>query len=317
MDIPIQKATIIKAHELVKPYIFKTPVLTSPYFNESIGGELFFKCENLQATGSFKIRGATNAILSLTNEERTKGIATHSSGNHGQAVARAANLAGTKAFIVMPSNAAEIKKRGVLAHGGEIVECEPSLEARMTTLKRVIERTGAMEIHPYNNYHVVAGQATAAKELIEEVQDLDVIVTPVGGGGLLSGTALAARYFSSHTHVIGGEPQGADDAYRSFRSGKIETSQENTIADGLRATLGDKTFGIIRSHVHDIIVVTDEEIIHAMQLLWNQMKLVVEPSAVVGLAAVLKQKANFRNKRIGIILTGGNVDLSKAFALLL
>ena len=256
-----------------------------------------------------------NAALLLAAEDRARGIAAHSSGNHAQAVARAAKILGIKSYIVMPSNSSEIKRRGVKGYGGEIFLCEPTLEAREKTLKEVINRTGATEIHPFNNYDVIAGQATAAKELIEEISNLDVIVAPVGGGGLLSGTALAAKFFSPATHVIGAEPAGADDAFRSMQSGKIEPAASNSVADGLLTSLGDKTFQIIQNDVKEIITATDKEIIAAMRLVWERLKIVIEPSAAVPLAVVLKAKEKFSGRRVGIIFSGGNVDLEKACSL--
>jgi threonine dehydratase len=311
----ISKNDIETAHERIKSYIFKTPVLTSDVLNAMAGAELFFKCENLQQIGAFKARGAMNAVLSLSPEVRAKGVATHSSGNHAQALARAAHIMGIKSYIVMPSNAPEIKKRGVLSFQGEIFECKPNLASREATLLQVVQRTGATEIHPFNNHEVITGQATAGKELFEEISDLDIVMPPVGGGGLLSGTVLAAKYFSPSTNVIAAEPEGADDAYRSLQSGKIEPSQSNSIADGLLTALGEKTFAIIRDNVQDIVTVSDDEITAAMRLLWENLKVVVEPSGAVPLAAVLKSKEKFRNKRIGIILSGGNVDLGRAFKL--
>jgi threonine dehydratase len=310
------KQTILDAHERIKPYISHTPVMTSQSINELAGCQIYFKCENFQKVGAFKSRGAMNAALSLTPEQRAKGLATHSSGNHAQALARAAKILGTKSYIVMPRTAPEIKKRGVRSFGGEIFECEPNLKARESTLLDVIAKTGATEIHPFNNYEVIAGQATAAKELFEEVKALDIIMTPVGGGGLLSGTALAAKYFSPSTAVIAGEPAGSDDAYRSMKSGKIEEAQSQSVADGLLTTLGDKTFPIIRDNVKEIITVSDEEIIQAMRLIWERMKIIIEPSCSVPFAAVLKEKEKFKGKRIGIILSGGNVDLERALKLM-
>ena len=310
------KQTIIEAHERIKSYISHTPVMTSQSINERAGFNVFFKCENFQKVGAFKARGAMNAALSLSPEQRTKGIATHSSGNHAQAIARAAKILGIKSYIVMPRTAPEIKKRGVLGYGGEIFECEPTLQAREATLAEVIKKTGATEIHPFNNYDVIAGQATAAKEFFEEVGPLDVIMAPVGGGGLLSGTALAAKYFSPSTIVIAGEPTGSDDAYRSLKSGKIEQAQSNTIADGLLTSLGDKTFPIIQENVKEIITVTDDEIIDALRLVWERMKIIIEPSCAVPLAALLKEKERFTGKRVGIILSGGNVDLERVLMLL-
>jgi threonine dehydratase len=253
-----------------------------------------------------------NAVLSLTKEEQKKGITTHSSGNHAQAIALAAKTVGTNAYIVMPSNAPDIKKNGVKALDGEIIECEPTLEARESTVQQVIERTGATFIHPFNNYDVIAGQATATIELIAEVPNLEVIMAPVGGGGLLSGTALAAHYLLPNAEVIAGEPEGAADAILSFKSGKIEKAPYiKTIADGLMTNLGDKTLEIIRMYVTDIIVVSDDEIISAMKLIWERLKIVIEPSCAVPLASLLKQKERFAGKKVGIILTGGNVDLGK------
>lgn len=307
----VTKQNIEQAHERIQPYIHRTPVMTSASVDEIAGCKLFFKCENFQKVGAFKARGAMNAALLLTSEERAKGIAAHSSGNHAQAIARAAQILGIKSFIVMPHTAPEIKKKGVRGYDGEIFECEPNLPSRESTLLEVVKKTGASEIHPFNNYDVIAGQGTAAKELFEDVADLDVIVAPVGGGGLLSGTALATKYFSPKTIVIAAEPEGADDTYRSMQSGKIEPSQSNSIADGLLTSLGDKTFPIIRDHVKEVITVSDSEIISAMRLIWERLKIIVEPSCAVPLAAVLKSKEMFLNKRVGIILTGGNVDLEK------
>lgn len=310
----INAQTIAEAHERIRPFILRTPVLTSATINELAGCEIYFKCENLQHIGAFKARGAMNAILQLSSEERAKGVATHSSGNHAQALARAAKMMNTRAYIVMPRTAPEIKKRGVRSYGGEIFECEPTLEARETTLKGVIEKTGAAEIHPFNNYDVIIGQATAAKEFFEDVQP-DYLIVPVGGGGLLSGTALATKYFSPQTQVIAGEPAGADDTFRSIRSGKIEPSQSDTIADGLLTKLGDKTFPIIHEFVKEVITVSDEEIVSAMRLAWEQLKVIVEPSGVVPFAAVLKAKEKFRGKKVGVIFSGGNVDLDRAMKL--
>jgi threonine dehydratase len=310
------KQTIIEAHERIKTYISHTPVMSSQSVNERAGCQVFFKCENFQKVGAFKSRGAMNAALSLSPEQRAKGIATHSSGNHAQAIARAAKILGIKSYIVMPRTAPEIKKQGVRGYGGEIFECEPTLQAREATLAEVIKKTGATEIHPFNNYEVIAGQATAAKELFEEVGQLDVVMAPVGGGGLLSGTALAAKYFSPETMVIAGEPSGSDDAYRSMKSGRIEQAQSKTIADGLLTTLGDKTFPIIHQNVSEIITVTDDEIIDAMRLVWERMKIIIEPSCAVPLAGLLKEKEKFKGKRVGIILSGGNVDLEKVLKLM-
>lgn len=303
---------IKEAHERIKPFIHQTPVLSSTSINELAGCEIFFKCENFQKIGAFKARGGMNAVLSLSKAEQEKGITTHSSGNHAQAIALAAKTVGTKAYIVMPSNAPIIKKNGVKALNGAIIECEPTLEARESTVQQVIDRTGATFVHPFNNYDVIAGQATATVELIAEIPNLQVIMAPVGGGGLLSGTALATHYLLPDAEVIAGEPEGAADAILSFKSGKIEKAPYiKTIADGLMTNLGDKTLEIIRMYVKDIILVSDDEIIAAMRLIWERLKIVIEPSCAVPFAALLKQKERFAGKKVGIILTGGNIDLGK------
>lgn len=311
----ITKENIQQAHARIKPYVKNTPVLTNEVINKMAGCELFFKCENLQHIGAFKARGAMNASLSLSKDDLAKGVATHSSGNHAQALARAAKLLGVDAHIVMPRTAPEIKKKGVRYFGGKIYECEPTLEARETTLASVIEKTGATEIHPFNNLSVIEGQATAAVEFFEQTH-LDYLLTPVGGGGMLSGAALATHYFSPQTIVIAGEPEGADDAFRSMQSGKIEPVKPDSIADGLLTTLGDKTFPIIRDYVNKVITVSDQEISDAMRLLWEELKVIVEPSGAVPFAAALKNKKEFAGKKVGIILSGGNVDLARAFKLM-
>jgi len=310
------QADIEAAHDRIRPYIHHTPVMTSAGLDERAGCTLYFKCENFQKVGAFKARGAMNAVLSLSPEARAKGVGTHSSGNHAQALARAAQLLQIPSYIVMPSNAPEVKKRGVRGYGGQIFECAPTLQARETTLAGVIEKTGAAEIHPFNNYDVIAGQATAARELIDATPGLDVMVAPVGGGGLLSGTALAARYFSPGTTVIAAEPEGADDAYRALQSGQIETSQANSVADGLLTSLGDKTFPIIRDGVKEVLTVSDAEIIAAMKLIWERMKIIIEPSCATPVAVILKYPEKFAGKKVGVILSGGNVDLSRALQLM-
>ncbi|MCB0491528.1 MAG: pyridoxal-phosphate dependent enzyme [Cyclobacteriaceae bacterium] len=309
------KDDLLHAHERIKSFIHQTPVMTSGSIDAIAGCRVFFKCENFQKIGAFKARGAMNAVLNLTEEDRIKGVATHSSGNHAQALARAAKIMGIKAYIVMPSTAPEIKKKGVRAFGGEITECEPTLEARESTLAKVVAETGATEIHPFNNYDVMAGQATAAIEMFDETEELDFVLVPVGGGGLLSGTLLAAKYFSPKTKVIAGEPEGADDTYRAVKSGKIEKSQANSVADGLLTSLGDKTFPLIKEMVNEVITVSDKEIIEAMRLIWERVKIIVEPSCAVPFAAVIKEKEKFLGKKVGIILSGGNVDLGRAFKL--
>ncbi|HYE53878.1 MAG TPA: pyridoxal-phosphate dependent enzyme [Chitinophagaceae bacterium] len=306
----ITRDSILDAHERIKPFIHKTPVLTCRAIDEMCGNQLFFKCENFQKVGAFKARGAMNAALSLSKEELDKGVATHSSGNHAQALARAARTLGVPSYIVMPRTAPAIKKTGVLGYGGQVFECEPTLAAREETLAQVVERTGATEIHPFDNEKVIEGQATASKELFSEINDLHFIITPVGGGGLLSGTSLSAKFFSPATRVLAAEPEGADDAFRSMQSGKIEPSQANTVADGLLTNLSLRTFGIIREHVQEVITVSDAEIIAAMRLIWERMKIIVEPSGAVPLAAILK-RGELKGKKIGLILSGGNIDLQK------
>lgn len=306
-------AQLERAHARIKPYIHRTPVLSSQSINEMAGARLYFKCENMQKVGAFKMRGATNAVFSLPEAEREKGVATHSSGNHAQALALAARLAGIPAYIVMPENAPKVKVAAVRGYGAEVIFCQPTLQAREDTLDEVVARTGAYFIHPYNYYPVIAGQATAAMELFEQAENpLDILIAPVGGGGLLCGTALAAHYFSSATQVISGEPAGADDAWQSLQAGRIiPQTGPDTVADGLRTSLGDKTFAIIQEHVKEIIRVSDAEIIAAMRLIWERMKLVVEPSAAVPLAAIIQTKEKWAGKHIGMILTGGNVDLEQ------
>lgn len=304
------KKTLIQIHTRIKPFIHRTPVLTSQLLNDMSGANVFFKCENFQKMGAFKMRGAANAILSLSEAERQKGVVTHSSGNFAQAVALAAKQLGVKAYIVMPENAPQVKKNAVRAYGGEIIESESTPAAREAMADKIQKETGATFLHPSNQDEVIYGNATAAMELLEDHPDLDVIMAPVGGGGLIAGTALAAYYFSKNCKVIGGEPAKADDAYRSLNSGKIELNETvNTIADGLRTNLGDRNFPIIQKHVEKIIRVEEDEIINAMRLIWERMKIIIEPSCAVPFAALLKEKHQFKNKNIGIILSGGNVDV--------
>lgn len=301
----------------IQPYIHRTPVLTCQTLDQMAGASLFFKCENFQKMGAFKMRGAANAILQLTDEQRKRGVATHSSGNFAQAMALSAQMLSIPAYIVMPSNSPEVKKAAVRGYGGEIIECEPTLAAREATLAQVVERTGAAFVHPFNDDHVILGQGTAALELLQDVDNLDFIISPVGGGGLLAGTALAAHHFSPKTKVWAGEPAGANDAWQSKEAGKIiPQTNAQTIADGLRTSLGDKTWPIIRDYVAQIVLVEEAEIIASLRLLMERMKIVVEPSGAVALAAVLKERKALAGKRVGIILSGGNVDL-KAIATLL
>lgn len=306
-------AVIEAAQCRIHPYIHRTPVLTCQTLNQISGAEIYFKCENFQKIGAFKARGGVNAVLSMSSEEQARGIATHSSGNHAQAIAYAASVVGTKAYIVMPDNSPDVKVKAVRGYGAEVTFCVNTPEERESTLKAVVARTAAEFVHPFNDYRVIAGQATAAKELIEDVPgEFDVIMAPVGGGGLLSGTALSTRYLSPNTSVIAGEPEGAADAVLSFQTGNIERAPYvKTIADGLLTPLGDKTLPIIREYVSEILVVSDAEIIEAMRLIWERMKIIIEPSCAVPFAALLKNKAQFSGKKVGIILTGGNVDLGR------
>ena len=310
LTFPTQK-DLDQAHARISAYVHRTPTLTSETADRLVNSKLFFKCENFQKVGAFKYRGATNKILGIGGDQRSRGVATHSSGNHGQAVALAAKKQGIKAWVVMPENAPEVKKKAVHQYEAEVIYCQPTLEAREEAVEQIISKHGATLIHPYNDLEIVCGQATAAKELIEDTPDLDCILCPVGGGGMLSGASLSAKYFGSRIEVYGAEPTGADDAYRSFHTGEIIPSVEpDTIADGLLTSLGDITFPIIHQHVSDILTVNDQETISAMAFLWERMKIVVEPSAAVPFAAVIKNRSLFENKKVGIILTGGNVDLT-------
>jgi len=304
------KEDILDAASRIGNYVHKTPILSSENLNSMFACQLFFKCENLQKAGAFKSRGAVNAVFSLQDEELANGVGTHSSGNHAAALSRAAALRGIDAQIVMPSNSSKVKIAAVKHYGGNITFCEPTLSSRETTLKKVIEKTGALEIHPYDNPRIIAGQATAAKEVFDKIKGLDYILAPVGGGGLLSGTALAAKFFSPGTLAIAAEPEQADDAYRSFKKKKFVPSvKPNTIADGLRTSLGEWTFPIIMQNVDDIVTVGEAAIVEVMKLVWERMKIIVEPSSAVPLAAILQNKLNHRDKKIGIIFSGGNVDL--------
>ncbi|MBL4715535.1 MAG: serine dehydratase [Bacteroidetes bacterium] len=306
----ISKEELLTTSQRIRPFIHQTPVLTSTNLDKLTSAYCFLKCENFQKMGAFKMRGATNAILQLTVEQKENGVATHSSGNFAQALALAAKLNDIKAYIVMPTSAPSVKKEAVLGYGGEVIDCAPTLQAREETLKRVVKETGATFIHPYNDYDVIAGQSTATQELINEYPNLDYIISPIGGGGLISGTALATQYFSPNTTVIGAEPTGADDAYRSLEKGEIVPSiHPNTIADGLLTSLGDKTFPIIKQLVSEIILVEETEIIQAMKFIWERMKLIIEPSSALAVAAAIKNKDQFNGKKVGIIISGGNVDL--------
>lgn len=311
-DILPGAADIRSTHNRILPFIHRTPVLSSDTLDRMTGAKLFFKCENFQKIGAFKIRGATNVVKSLHADELALGLCTHSSGNHAQAVAYAARAAGVPAYIVMPSNAPDVKKRAVEGYGAQVTYCEPTLAARESTAQAIVDRTGAHFIHPFDDYRIIAGQGTAAKELLEDTARIDMLLAPVGGGGLLSGTALAAKHFAMGVRVIGCEPAGADDAFRSYRDRvRYPSEQPKTIADGLLTGLGERTFGIITQHVHDVVTCTEEGIVAAMRLLWERMKIVVEPSSAVPLACILEGKIDVAGKNVGIILSGGNVDLGK------
>ena len=298
------------AHERIRPHIHRTPVFTNNSLNELSGAELYFKCDNFQKAGSFKIRGATNTVEQLTIEELSRGVATTSSGNHGAALSMAVTRRGGKTKVVMPNNTPKIKVNNVERNGGEVVWCEPEQESRESVLKELIEETGAVVVHPYNDERIMAGQGTCAKELLEDHPELDVIVSPVSGGGLLSGTLLSSKALNTDIQVFGAEPAEADDAYRSLKLGKIVPNETiNTICDGLRAQIGGLTFPVISDLVDDIITVTEEEIIDSMRMIWERLKMIVEPSSSITLGAVLKNKDKFNGKKVGLIISGGNVDL--------
>jgi threonine dehydratase len=307
---PFDLAAIRAGHQRIRSHIHRTPVLTSSRLDEACVASLFFKCENFQKVGAFKARGATNAVFSLDDAIAQRGVATHSSGNHGAAVARAAELRGIPAHIVMPSNSAKVKIRAVEGYGAQIVFCKPTEAARDVACAEMIKKTGATLIHSFENENVIAGQGTAAVELLEDVADLDLVMCPVGGGGLLSGTAVAAKSMRPKIKVIAVEPANADDAAQSFRAGRrLVTEKKSTIADGLRTNVGEPNFAIIQRYVDDIVTVSEEAIISAMRTIWETMKIVIEPSAAVPYAAILERAIDVKGKRVGIILTGGNIDL--------
>lgn len=312
MPMTITLQTIREAHARIKPHIHRTPVLSSSILNAQIGGELFFKCENFQKVGAFKARGACNAVLSLTDDEARRGVVTHSSGNHGAALAWAARLRGIKATVVVPDNAPAPKKRAIAAYGADIVYCAPNVVAREAAVSKLIEEHGYFLIHPFDNDQVIAGQGTASIEMLEEIPDLDMVISPLGGGGLLSGTSIAAKAIKPSIKVFGGEPRGADDGYRSFTSGIRVTEQTPaTICDGLRTTLSERTFNIIRANVDGIGVASEENVIKAMRMTWELLKIIIESSCSPPLGAILEGNIDVKGKRVGIILTGGNVDLDK------
>ena len=308
----ITKEAVELAAKTIEPYIHRTPVLTNKSINELTGIDFYFKCENFQKIGAFKIRGGMNATLSLSPAQLKNGIATHSSGNHAQALAYAAKTLGIQAYIVMPKSSPQVKIDAVRGYGANVIICESNQAAREAALEKIVAETGAEFIHPYDDYRVITGQATCVKELIEEVPDLEIVITQVGGGGLLSGTCLGAQFFKPGLKVYGGEPEGAADAVLSIQSGKVEKAPFiNTIADGLLTTLSEQTLGIIKEHVTDILLVSEEEIIAALRLIYERMKIIVEPSCVVPFAAAMRNAHLFKGKKVGIILTGGNVDLTK------
>ncbi len=301
---------VIEAHERIKPYIHQTPVLTSSTIDEISGAQLFFKCENFQKTGVFKARGASNAVFGLTAEVAKRGVTTHSSGNHALSLSYAAGRRGIPVTVVMPHTAPQPKKDAVIGYGGTIVECEPSTTSREAAISKIVEKTGAEFIHPYNDPRVIAGQATCSLELLDQVENLDMISAPIGGGGMISGTCLTLSNIAPDVKIYAAEPLNADDAARSFRAGHIIADDApETIADGLKVPLKDLTWHFVKNHVTDILIATEDEIIAAMKLVWKRMKIVVEPSSAVPLATILKNCDLFEGKRVGIIITGGNVDL--------
>jgi len=303
---------IQQAHERITGLINKTPVFTSSSVNEILGCQIFFKCENFQKVGAFKFRGATNAVRVLSKSDAQKGVATHSSGNHAAALSLAAKQLGVPAYIVMPKNAPEIKKKAVAGYGATITFCEPTLQAREDTLHQVQKETGATFIHPYDHFHVICGQGTAAKELLEEINDLNCVMAPIGGGGLMSGTLISSKSINPRLKVYGAEPLLADDAFHSFKQGElIPAGPPKTIADGLLTSLSPLTFEIIKSNIDDIFTVREESIVEAMRMIWERMKIIIEPSSAVPVAAILENKPVFANKKIGLIISGGNVDLNK------
>lgn len=303
---------IRQAARRIKPYIHRTPVLANQSLNARVGAAVYLKCENMQKVGAFKFRGASNAVWSLSDEMAARGVCTHSSGNHAQALALAARIRGIPAYIVMPNNAPAVKKNAVAGYGGQITFCEPTLEARETTLERIRRDTGANVVHPYNDERVIAGQGTAAMELLEDVPDLDVIVAPVGGGGLLSGTSIAATEIRPDIRVIAGEPETADDAFRSIQAGEIIPSlHPKTIADGLLTSLGTLTYPVIRERVEQIVTVSEQGIIESMKFIWERAKIIIEPSAAVAVGVLWEKRIDLSGLKVGVILSGGNVDLEK------
>ncbi len=305
------KASDIKAaKDLIGKYAHKTPILTSSFFNDLFGGSFFFKCDNFQKSGSFKFRGATNAVIAINKEQKEFGVATHSSGNFGQALAMVAKMNGINAYIVMPRNAPSVKYNATKSYGAEIIQCEPTLEARESTLLDVINRTGASFIHPYDDYKIIAGQSSAMMEILDEIADIDNVIAPIGGGGLISGTILARNYFAPNINVIGAEPKNADDAYKSWKSNSFVPSvNPQTICDGLKTSLGKRTLPIIFDGINQIFTASEENVLSMMKLVWERMKIIIEPSSAVTLASIYENREYFLNKKTAIIVSGGNVDL--------
>lgn len=301
---------VLDAHQRIEPFIHKTPVLTSSYLNQLTGAKLFFKCENFQKAGAFKVRGASNAVFGLSDQDATNGVCTHSSGNHALSLSYAASQRGIPCNVVMPITAPQAKKDAVKGYGGIITECEPSTSSRESVFAEVQAQTGGNFVHPYNDPRVIAGQGTCSKELMEQTNGVDMVVAPIGGGGMISGTCLTLSQIAPETKVIAAEPEQADDAYRSFKSGYIIADDApQTIADGLKVPLKELTWHFVSNYVSDILTASEQEIVDAMKLTWKRMKIVIEPSCAVPLAVILKNKDHFAGKRVGVIITGGNVDL--------
>ena len=311
MKLP-ELTDIQTAHTRIRPFIHYTPVLTSRQLNSMFGCELFFKCENMQRVGAFKFRGATNAVLLLSHQEKKRGVVTHSSGNHAAALALAASMNGVKAHIVMPETAPVVKKNAVAGYGAEITFCKPTLQAREETTRMIMEKTGATLIHPYDNFNVICGQGTASLELLSDRPDLDFVVAPVGGGGLMSGTSTCTKAINSKVKVIGAEPLNANDAWKSFTTGQLVPSVNPlTVADGLLTSLSELTFTIIRKNVDQILTATEESIIESMLLVWERMKIIIEPSSATVLAVIMENPEIFKGRKAGLIISGGNVDFRR------
>jgi threonine dehydratase len=311
MNLPTL-SDIQSAYKRIRPFIHRTPVLTSQQLNRIFECDLFFKCENFQKVGAFKFRGATNAVLSLSENQKKHGVVTHSSGNHAAALSLAAGMNGIKAFIVMPENAPSVKKDAVAGYGAQITFCKPTLQSREETCRAIMQKEGATLIHPYDNFNVICGQGTASLELLEEKSDLDIIVAPVGGGGLMSGTSICVKGISNKIKVIGAEPLNANDAWKSFKTGILTPSVNPlTVADGLLTSLSELTFSIIRKNVDDILTAREESIINSMKLIWERMKIIIEPSSATVLAVIKENPGFFRGRKIGLIISGGNVDLKR------